>query len=950
MKKTRLCTALMVACGGVILSAGAPAFAQGTTTLERVEITGSNIRRINSETASPVLALTREDIEKSGRSSVAELLQTLSVDNQGSVPKNFGAGFASGASGISLRGLGAASTLVLLNGRRIAPFGLADDGQKVFSDLNLIPLDAVERIEILKDGGSAIYGSDAIAGVVNVILRKDYQGLAMNASYGTTQYGNGQEKRASITGGFGDLQRQGFNVLANLEVGRQGEIYNRDITDRGYIGRQDLRDLGFSANETVASVSAGGNGAITTNNAAGSAINGNVRNPVTLDYYNRGNPAGLGFTRIFPAAACSNFTSHPQGDPGGGCLNDAAQEYGQIQPSQKYINFFTRGTLNIAPALQGYAEFNWYNNKNEAFTTPSQVSNSVGYPGGPVSNAGVSLGAAHPDNPYFGSEARLRYLAVDNGPRVRNGDSDFYRILVGLKGTAAEWEYDTGLLYSETKGHDVRTGYLQRDVTFALLNPTAANVAAATAGSAAYAALPAGTLWRIAENAGLNSAALYAAMSPPITSDSDAKITQIDVKASREIGKLDGGPIGLAVGAELRHESISLTPVTGTERGNVIGLGYSAYDGGRTVTAAYVEVLAPLLKQLEASAALRYDQYSDAGNSTTPKFGIKYTPFRELALRGTYAKGFRAPSPAENGVGGLAAFSTATDPLRCNLGIAAACAPAAVAVITSPNPALKPEKSDNYTLGLVFEPSSKTSIAIDYFDITRKDEINQEQTDAAVAAGHIARDPTTATAVPGDPGQIVAVLGQYVNSSRTKVRGFDVDAKQGFELGGGFGKLTLTAQWTHLFTFKRTEVDGSSRDFAGTHGNCDVTNCIGTPADRANFGAFVDTGAYRVGINANYRASIENKNFKDDPAGCASTFADGSDAPAGCRIASFTTFDLVGRWQPMKELEVYGSIRNLFNRIAPLDPLTYGQQAFNPLDYAGAVGRFYTVGLKYRFF
>jgi len=950
MNKTRLCTALMVASGGVMLSAGPAAFAQSTTTLERVEITGSNIRRINSETASPVLALTREDVEKSGRSSVAELLQTLSVDNQGSVPKNFGAGFASGASGISLRGLGAASTLVLLNGRRIAPFGLADDGQKVFTDLNLIPLEAVERIEILKDGGSAIYGSDAIAGVVNVILRKDYQGLAVNASYGTTQYGNGQEKRVSITGGFGDLQRQGFNVLANLEVGRQGEIYYRDITDRDYIGRQDLRYLGFSANETVAGISAGGNGAITTNNAAGSAINGNVRNPVTLDYYNRGNPAGVGFTRTFPGAACSNLTSHPQGDPGGGCLNDAVQEYGQVQPSQKYINFFTRGTLNILPTMQGYAEFNWYNNKNEAYTTPSTISNSVGYPGGPVSNAGVALGPAHPDNPYFGSEGRLRYLAVDNGPRIRNGDSDFYRVLVGLKGTAAEWDYDTGFLYSETKGHDVRTGYLQRDVTFALLNPSAANVAAATAGSAAYAALPPGTLWRIAENAGLNSAALYATMSPPITSDSLSKITQIDVKASREVGKLDGGPVGIAVGAELRRESISLTPVTGTERGNIIGLGYSAYDGGRTVAAAYVEALAPVLKELELSAALRYDHYSDAGSSTTPKFGIKYTPIRELALRGTYAKGFRAPSPAENGVGGLAAFSTATDPVRCNLGIAVACAPAAVAVITSPNPALKPEKSDNYTLGLVFEPTSKTSLAIDYFDITRKDEINQEQTDAAVAAGHIARDPTTATTIPGDPGQITAVLGQYVNSSRTKVRGFDVDAKQGFDLGGGFGRLTLTAQWTHLFEFKRTEVDGSSRDFAGTHGNCDVSNCIGTPADRANFGAFVDTGTYRVGINALYRARIENKNFKDDPAGCASTFADGSDAPAGCKVASFTTFDLVGRWLPMKDLEIYGSIRNLFNRVAPFDPLTYGQQSFNPLDYAGAVGRFYTVGLKYRFF
>jgi iron complex outermembrane receptor protein len=949
MRTTPLCTALMMASGGLLLSAGHDACAQAASqTLERVEITGSNIRRIVSETASPVQTLTREDIAKSGRASVAELLQTLSVDNQGSVPKNFGAGFASGASGISLRGLGAASTLVLLNGRRIAPFGLADDGQKVFSDLNLIPLDAVERIEILKDGGSAIYGSDAIGGVVNVILRRDYRGLTTNVSYGTTQYGNGQEKRASLTGGFGDLQSQGFNVLANLEVGRQGEIYNRDVDDRGYIGRQDLRGMGFSANETVASISAGGNGAITTNNAAGSAINGNVRNPATLDYYNRGNLAGLGFTRTFPGAACSNFTSHPQGDPGGGCLNDAAHDYLQIQPSQEYINFFARGTVNILPALQGYAEFNWYNNKNEASSTPSTISGNVGFPGGPVSNAGIALGADHPDNPYFGSEARLRYLAADVGPRVKHGESDFYRFVAGVKGTFASWDFDSAFLYSENKVSDRRTGYLQRDVAFALLNPTPANVAAATAGSAAYAALPAGSLWRIAENAGLNSAALYVALSPTISADAKSKITQIDVKGSRELTTLPGGPLALAVGAELRHESIVLTPETGTERGNVIGLGYSAYDGGRTVTAGYAELLAPVLKQLELSAAVRYDHYSDAGSAMTPKGGIKYTPIPQLALRATYARGFRAPSPAENGVGGLAAFGTAVDPLRCNLGIAAACAPAQVAIITSPNPNLEPEKSNNYTVGLVFEPTSRTSIAVDYFAITRKNEINQEQTDAAIAAGHIARDPSTATGTPGDPGAITAVLGQYVNSSRTKVQGFDIDGRQGFELGG-FGKLTLTAQWTHLFTFKRTDPDGTTRDFAGTHGNCDVTNCIGTPADRANFGAFIDRGPLRVGVNVNYRASIENKLFKDDPAGCASNFADGSEAPTGCRIASFTTFDLVGRWQPTKSLEIYGSVRNLFDRTAPFDPLSYGQQSFNPLDYAGAIGRFYTVGLKYRF-
>ena len=166
----------------------------------------------------------------------------------------------------------------------------------------------------------------------------------------------------------------------------------------------------------------------------------------------------------------------------------------------------------------------------------------------------------------------------------------------------------------------------------------------------------------------------------------------------------------------------------------------------------------------------------------TPKLGAKWTPVREFALRGTYSEGFRAPSPAENGKGGLAAFSTAIDPLRCKLGVAAACNPATVALITSPNPALEPEKSKSYTLGFVWDPTPKTSIALDFFQIVRKNEINQEQTDAAIAKGQVSRDPSTATAIPGDPGAIIAVLTNYVNSSSSTVRGVDLDAKQGFDL------------------------------------------------------------------------------------------------------------------------------------------------------------------------
>lgn len=941
----------LIFAGGVVMGLGLisqPAFAQQE--IQRVEVTGSNIRRAQSETASAVQTLSRDDIEKSGKTTVAELLQSLAVDNQGSVPTTFGNGFAAGASGISLRGLGAASTLVLLNGRRIAPYGLADDGQKVFSDLNVIPVEAVERVEILKDGASSIYGSDAIAGVVNIILRKDFQGSVAKVSVGESRYHDGQDIRAAMTHGFGNLDTDKFNVLLNFEYGKKGEIWNRDRSGRDQIGRSDLRDKGFDADAALS-----GAGYILPGVAASSSIVGNVRDPVAAaatgdqNYYSRGNPNGVGFTRTFPGAACSNFTNHPQGDPGGGCLIDAAQIYNQVQPSQETINLFGRGTLQLSNELQAYTELNLYKSTSESWSTPSGVHNNVGYPGGPVSNAGVALGAEHPDNPYFGTAARLRYMAADVGPRVSKIDSDFTRFLAGLKGTYNEWDFNTAILFSQSKVSNERTGYLQRDAAFALLNPTAANVAAARANNPAYAALPAGTYWRIAENAGLNSAALYAALSPTISNDAKTEIAQVDFRASREIGQLAGGALGVAVGTEFRHEYTQLDPTSGTERGNIIGLGYSAYKGQRNVAALYAEVLAPVLKTLELSAALRADHYTDVGNSYTPKIGAKWTPVKTFALRGTYAEGFRAPSAAENGVGGLAAYSTAKDPLRCNLGIASACQSSSVAIITSPNPDLEPEKSKSYSLGMIWDPLPKTSLSVDLWQIDRKNEINQEASAAAIAAGHVARDPSTATSIPGDPGAITAVLAKYINSNQTRVQGVDLDFRQGFDLGTGNGKLGFDAKWTHLFKWQRTEQDGSQVDYVGTHGNCDVTNCIGTPSDRVNLSATWERAAWRVATIVNYRGSIKNTYFKDDPDGCATHFADGSDAPSGCRIKSFTTVDLTFRWKANEKMEVFGGIQNLFDSIAPLDPLTYGAQSYNPLDYSGAVGRYFSVGLKYKF-
>jgi iron complex outermembrane recepter protein len=950
-RQTILTRSVLAACGAsAAVLAVQPVFAQtAAPALQRVEITGSNIKRTDAETASPVQVVTREEIERSGKASVAELLQSLAVDNQGSVPMTFGNGFAKGASGISLRGLGAASTLVLINGRRIAPYGAADDGQKIFADLNVIPTEGVERIEILKDGASAIYGSDAVAGVVNIILRKDFKGTVAKANIGQSRYGDGREARASITYGFGNLDEDKYNVLLNFELGKTNEIYNRDRNGRGQVGKSDGRAIGFDANGTIGGVSAGGAGAITTNNAAGSSLNGNVRNPTTNDYYSRGNPAGLGFTRQFPGANCANFSSIPQGGDKGGCLFDASQQYGQIQPSQETLNFFGRGAKQINADLQAYAELNLYSSKSVSSTTPSGISGSVGYPGGPVSNAAVALGASHPDNPYFGTAARLRYAAADVGPRVSNTESDFNRFVLGLKGTVADWDYDTAFLYSSSKGSTARTGYLQRDVTFALLNPTAANVAAAKAGSAAYAALPAGSVWRIGENGGLNSAALYAALSPTINDTSKTTTTQLDFKATREFGQLAGGKIGVAVGAEIRKEGVELTPTTGTDRGNIIGLGYSAYKGDRNVFGVYGEALFPVTKTIELSAALRGDKYSDYGSSFTPKLGAKWTPSKELVLRGTYAEGFRAPSAAENGVGGLAAFSSATDPVRCSLGIQAACAAGSVALITSGNPNLKPETSKNVTLGVVWEPSNKSSVSFDLWQIVRRNEINQGQVSVAIAAGRVSRDPSTATAIAGDPGAITAVLVDYVNLAQTTVRGFDVDARHRIDLSEGYGKLTFDAKWTHLAKWLRTEQDGTSFDYAGTHGNCDTSNCMGTPKNRVNFATTWEQGNWRVSGIVSHRGRLSNTLFKADPDGCASHLANGNEAPNGCKVGSFTSVDLTVRYKATPRTEVFGTIRNLFDATAPFDPLTYGAVGYNPADYTGAVGRYFSVGVRHQF-
>src|SRR5882672_9060059 len=205
------------------------------------------LHRTEYETESPVTTFTAEQIQQTGLTTISDVVRTISADNSGTLPTAFGIGFAAGAAGVALRGLTVNSTLVLIDGRRAAPYALADDGQRSFVDLNTIPLDAVERIEVLKDGASSIYGADAIAGVVNVILKKQYQGAEVNVEIGKDQHPGGGERRLTASFGTGDLETDRFNAYVNFEFQGDDRILSSDrsfpfnTTDLSSIGGIDQR-------------------------------------------------------------------------------------------------------------------------------------------------------------------------------------------------------------------------------------------------------------------------------------------------------------------------------------------------------------------------------------------------------------------------------------------------------------------------------------------------------------------------------------------------------------------------------------------------------------------------------------------------------------------------------------------------------------------------------------
>jgi len=922
LKRTKLCTQLMAACGGFLLSAGGPAFAQSTQQLERVEITGSNIKRTDVETASPVQIITREEIDRSGKQSIQEVLRTVTADGQGSIPGSFSNGFASGSAAVSLRGLGVHSTLVLVNGRRMATYGLADDGSRTFVDLNTIPLEVVDRIEILKDGASAIYGSDAIGGVVNIILRKNYAGGMIGGTLGTSQEGDGETVRAYGTFGVGNLETDKYNAFVSIETSKQKNIWSKD---RGFLGETNLTGKNFY------DVTNGANRPYFGLGPSSSSPFGVTRTP-----------PGTG-TRVNVIPCDAPIPGADGVDPETGLCRYNSRVQQEIQPQVERFNLFGRGTLQISPTLQAFLEVGYFLTKNKANGTLGANNDGGVYnpadPANPIFHGLMTLPASHPDN-TFGVDRTLAYAPFELGGRDQSTKNETIRLVQAFQGSNAGFDWEIGGAYIKNRLENVNKGFIRYDVMQAALND--------------------GTYRINAPNT--TDPAVLNAVSPDLRTTPTSSVKMIDAKMSHEIAKLDGGSMGIAVGGEIRWENQDSPPVPYTTAGEIVGLGYAAFSGSRRVEAIYGEITAPVTKWLELNGALRYDHYSDFGGTTNPKLGFKLTPINWLSVRGTYAEAFRAPGPAETG-GSSFGFTS-------------------VGILSLGNPDLKPETAKSYTLGLIIEPVANVSATVDFWKITRKNEIVQADPATIIPAGTpTSADPGTkiAGAVPNSfiyydsNGELSVVSGQYSNASKTLTQGVDIELRAKSRIGDA-GTLSGAINYTYTDKFERTDALGNKLSYAGTHGPIVLSAGAGTPSDRASFSLTWDRGPFAITGVVNYVGSIKYKDHKgetvtdngdgtvtDDVNGifynsngatnCSAFTLDG-EPYKGCKLPSFTTLDLFGRWSPAKNWDINVSIQNVFDTKAPFDAYlvnTYGINYNQTWHQSGAVGRFFTVGAKYTF-
>ncbi|MDT8760237.1 TonB-dependent receptor [Sphingomonas psychrotolerans] len=940
-----------------------------------IVVTGTLFRDSNATSISPVTVLSSETLERANITTAQDAIRSVSADSAGSISTGFRNGFSAGGAAVSLRGLGVSSTVVLIDGLRSANFPLNDDGHNAYVDLNSIPFSIVDRIEVLKDGASSTYGADAIGGVVNLISKKNFQGIEGSVQGGTTEQGDGSHYRATLTAGFGDYQEKGFNFYLNGEYTYDGFITNHS---RGYpFNTLDLTPSGLAdRNRNDDSLTTANPQAVVTRVSQSDLNNplaGKVGAPLTSQY------------QLLNPDACpfGTFTVTTGAAQGTGCRHNLPDEYSIIQPKQQRYSTTGRLSLRLGDNIEAFATGSYSHSEVSIKGTPSAIRQTQPFGGSAalassspgivlpvyVCSAGVNCATAadkrlNPNNPYAAAyaanpsqgAARIYYLFGDI-PAGSDRYVDVFRATAGISGELGSgFRFRLNGVYARDNFSVTQHGFLNIQGLLSAINTGAYNFV----------------------NPEQNSAAVRNQISPDKTTPSYSTVATIGGSVIKSLMQLPGGDLNVGAGFQLRRETLM-------NRNQNADLSYyalntSSAQGNQTVTAGFFEIDAPFLNELDVNVSGRYDHYSQGYGHFSPKVGVKFTPIEAIALRATYSQGFRAPTLAENNpASSYSGFSSFTPPasfIAAHPGNAAYTSSYNIGSGATGNPDILPEVSRSVTLGAMFKPARWFSLTADYYNIKKSNLIVSGplraqaiaayygQTNAAAGCAALAAvgegyqcnvidapDPANPNALP----RLLVFNVPYVNANYQVSSGIDVQASANLRLADNV-RLTSRLDVTRVLRLDLVTPAGVVQKYAGTLGPYELSSGGGTPQIRGNWQNSLEIGDFSLTTTAYYVGRIKQVaadeiqpvNGEIDLS-CTHVLA--AATVDKCYIRPFVYVDLNAGIKVNDQFRFFVNVQNLTNARAPLAAAAYTSNPnyLSSWHYAGLVGRNFSAGASFNF-
>ena len=986
----------------------APAFAQDSSPPVSAEtndddgtaiiVTGSRIKQDPTKSAAPLQVITPSDLSREGINSPEQLISFLSTNGTGADNLASNGDVTSGAqrgtnglSAANLRGQGAAATLVLLNGRRVAAHGLT--GGAV--DVNQVPFAALERVEVLKDGASAIYGTDAIGGVINFITKSNFQGVVVNGFTDITQRNDSAIYRLSGTAGYGDLGTQGFNIMGAVSKSWNSALLGKD---RDFVnGNQPNRGLSvdtrgtpiataFPANPNSIFAPSGSLLGGTTNSAANFFLPGLLIPGTTTRADGGINPLDLP-----GGAGCDSVNGGMAYDevlwsvPGArfACSWDTGRAAVLQQPLQT-LTFYGKATLalgdhRLAAEITGSdadSKKRFSNNQYSinAITMPlyyplnattASTYNSV-YD--TIAGTFPSIGAVGDRTVdavgNYGKPIAYRWRNIPGGNREYVTNTKTIRGALTAEGPlGGTWDYRAGASYAKSEASSVLgTGYHYAGIFRNAANAAASGVAGATNGGIDPRAPTAPGAARPGIIGLLNSGILNpfsVDQSAAALSGLDAisaegttlyggqyEVKQFDASVSGSLFDLPAGPVQVALGADYRRETYSFngSAAAATGQAEIFNVAFDNVNAltpkNRNVKAVYAEMSVPVLESLELTGAVRLDDYTGFGSTVNPKFTARFSPMDWVMLRASYNTGFRVPSFNQifNGVTESPnPGNNLTDPSTCRAGgvvnVTAGCGAITPTSLSGGNVNLGPETSEQYSAGIVFTPAPQFSASVDFWSIAVDDTIG-----ALTIAQLLANQSSFSDRVIRTSNVITQLDLRSDNIGSRRTQGLEVALRGGIDALGG----VLTAGLDGTYLLKKKEKFLPTAPFGSSL--IGVFTYAGDLGLKWKHSAFIN---YAVDDMLFSFSQIYRNGYKNNALPASASRPD-----YNARVKAYVTYNLSAAMDMTDKLRLTAGVRNVFDTDPPFaityDSNTGAGSSWEP-RVADPRGRSFTLAVEAKF-